>query len=96
MLVFNTKFVYARDLKEELNISHLDEFNFIHECGENSHVWLDTSDEGLQEVIDELKFAIQEDLSEDYITALQNDIKAIKHLRNVYSLKESVLILFFL
>lgn len=96
MLVFNTKFVYADELKQELNISHLDKFNFIHECGKNSHVWLDTSDEGLEEVIDELKFAIQDDMPEDYITALQNDIKVIKYLRDVYSLKESVLILFFL
>ena len=96
MLVLDTKFIDADALRQELNISHLDEFNFIHECGENSHVWLDTSDEGLEEAIDELNFAIQEDMPEDYIAALQNDIKAIKHLRDVYFLKEEVLILFYL
>ena len=94
MLILNTKFIDANALRQELNISHFDEFNFINEYGENSYVWLDTSDESLEEAIDKLNFAIQENMSKDYITTLQNDIKAIKHLRNIYSLKEEVLILF--
>lgn len=94
MLILDTKFIDANALRQELNIPHFDEFNFINEYGENSYVWLDTSDESLEEAIDKLNFAIQENMSKDYITTLQNDIKAIKHLRNVYSLKEEVLILF--